>query len=145
MTEAEKAAQTAAIAEARAAGLAEGKTAATTEATAAAASATKAATDAERKRVHAIQTCDAATGKPGLAAHLALETDMTVEQAQALLAKAAVETPDKPTNALAGAMANVPNPKIGADAQVDSEPKKVTVTPAANVYAMRRKQAGHAA
>lgn len=144
MTETEKAAQTALIAEARAAGLAEGKTAAATEATTAAQAATKAATEAERKRVHAIQTCDAAKGKPALAAHLALETDMTVEAAQALLAKAAVETPDKPANQLAGAMAHVPNPKVGADGQpIDTgtdQPRPVKTS--AEVIALRNKQAG---
>lgn len=141
MTEQEKAAQAALIAEARAAGLAEGKTAATTEATAATATATKAASKAERERVHAIQTCEAAKGKPSLAAHLALETEMTVEQAQALLAKAAVETPDKPTNVLAGAMANVPNPKLGPDGQpVTDQPRQVKSS--AEVIAFRNKQAG---
>lgn len=119
MTEQEKAAQTALIADARAAGVAEGKAQATTEATNTAAVATKAATDTERKRIAAIQTCDAAKGRPILAAHLALETEMSVEQAAALLAKAAIEAPDKPANPLAAAMENVPNPKVGAGAGDD--------------------------
>jgi len=78
--------------------------------------AAKAASEAERKRIQAIQTCEAAKGKPALAAHLALETDMSVEQATALLAKAAPEAgATSPTNLLAAHMANVPNPKVGAD------------------------------
>ena len=141
MTDQERAAQAALIAEARAAGVTEGKT----ETAATAAKAAKAAADAERKRVSAIQTCEAATGKPALAAHLALETEMTVEQAQALLAKAAVETPAVPANALAERMAGIPNPKIGADGGNENEPKQVTVISANELFARRRKQAGHAA
>lgn len=144
MTEQEKSAQTALIAEARAAGIAEGKTAATAEATAANATAAKAATEAERKRVHAIQTCEAAKGKPALAAHLALETEMTVEQASALLAKAAPEAAAStaPANLLAAAMAKEKNPSIGADAG-DGEPPKCAVISANELFAKRRAQAGH--
>lgn len=112
MTDQEKAAQAALVAEARAAGFAEGKSAATTEAATIAATAAKASAETERKRIAAIQTCEAAKGKPQLAAHLALETDMTVEQAQALLAKAAVET-TAAANPLAAAMP--PNPKVTPD------------------------------
>lgn len=108
------------LAEAEARGEAKAKAAAKTEADTAA----KAATEAERKRVNAIQTCEQAKGKPALAAHLALETEMSVEDAQKLLAKAAVEGDGKPTNLLEAAMRTVPNPKVGADGGGDDgEPK----------------------
>jgi signal peptide peptidase SppA len=55
----------------------------------------KAATDskaAERARISGILNSEEAKARPGAAAHLALETDMTVAQATALLAKLPSET-----------------------------------------------------
>lgn len=115
---------------AKAEGVAEGKATAAAEAAAKApkdppadpAAVAKAAVEADRKRVVAIQSCEAAKGKPALASHLALETDMTIEQATALLAKAAVEVPAK-TNALDAALRGT-NPKVAADAgEADDKPK----------------------
>lgn len=134
------------MAEARAAakaeGVAEGK--ASAEATAKAAkpepaadpaAVAKAAVEADRKRVVAIQSCEEAKGKPTLASHLALETDMTVEQATALLAKAAVEAPTKPGNPLAALIP--PNPKVAADAGNDDGAPKPNID-ASKIYESRR-------
>lgn len=138
MTDQEKAAQAAMVAEARAAGVTEGRTAAEADAktkaaatppkmeTVDVAAAAKAAVESDRKRVVAIQSCEAAKGKPILASHLALETDMSVEQATSLLAKAGVEAPSKPVNQFADAMAALGNPKVGAgagDKDGDGAPK----------------------
>jgi signal peptide peptidase SppA len=117
------------LAAAKAEGVNEGKSQAVTEAQTAATT----ASTAERTRIAAIQNCEAAKGKPILAAHLALETDMTAEQATALLAKAAVEVPGKPANPLAASMP--PNPKVTADAG-EGEPTRRP--DAAKIYASRK-------
>lgn len=69
---------------------------------------------AERARVQAITTCDEAKERPLLAQHLAFETDMPAEAAQALLAKAAKETSSAPANPLDAVMRGT-NPKVGVD------------------------------
>jgi capsid assembly protease len=100
------------LAAARAEGIAEGKTQATTEqAAAATAEAEKNSAAATKARIKAIETCAEAKDRPAFAKHLAFETEMSVDEARALLSAAAKETP---TNPLA---ANMPkNPRIGADA-----------------------------
>lgn len=67
---------------------------------------------AERARVKAILTHDEAKDRGAVAQSLALETDMSVEQAAKVLAA----TPKaSPGNALASVMAGISNPKVGAD------------------------------
>lgn len=51
---------------------------------------------AERQRIAGIQSCDEAKGKPKLAAHLALNTSMSIDEAKAILGAAAVETAEAP-------------------------------------------------
>jgi len=51
-----------------------------------------AARKAERERMHAILNCEQAVGRTGLASHLATATDMSVDDAKATLAAAALET-----------------------------------------------------
>lgn len=87
-----------------------------TERDAAKAAATVAKTEgatAERARIKSILTADAAKQRPALAQHIAFDTDMTPETATAMLAKAGIETAAKPANALAAAMARIPNPNVG--------------------------------
>lgn len=67
------------------------------EAAATAAAATPAPQTAERQRVKAILSCDEANGKSALANHLAFETELSVEQAQAMLKAAAPETAGAPS------------------------------------------------
>lgn len=106
-----------------------------TEASAAAVA--KAGTDA-KARVQAILQCEAAKDRPQLAAHLAFATDMAPDEATALLAKAGVETPAAPVNALAAAMPA--NPRVGADAE-DPAGGKPRIKSSAEIYQMRAKQA----
>ena len=61
-------------------------------------------------RISAILDCDEARGRDKLARHFAFRTAMSVDDAKAALALAA------PESTPAGArMAQVPNPKVGAD------------------------------
>lgn len=114
--------------EARNAALAEAKA----EATAGANAAAKAA----QERVAAILGHEEAKGRTKAAQHIAFKTAMSVEDAIAMLASTEKEAATA-ANALADAMARVPNPKIGADAgNPDNEAPQAPV--AANVYAMRR-------
>jgi hypothetical protein len=73
----------------------------------------KAGVTAERERIRGILAHEEAKTRPQLALSLALESDMSVEQAAKLLAKA----PKEPStgNAFAALMNKVPNPKVGAD------------------------------
>jgi capsid assembly protease len=72
----------------------------------------------ERTRIKAIQGCDEAKGREGLASHLAFETSMSADAAKALLAASpkAAAADDKAANPFAAAMANG-NPNVGADGQ----------------------------
>lgn len=72
---------------------------------------------AERTRCQAILTCEEATGRTDMARHLAFQTSMSAADAQTLLkvapkVEAAAPAPAK--NPLDAAMANAPNPKVGA-------------------------------
>jgi capsid assembly protease len=84
----------------------------------------KAASDArtaERARMSGIQGCDEAKGREKLANHLAMNTDMSVDAAKAILAaspKAEAATPKAEVSAVnpfQAAMDATPNPKVGAD------------------------------
>lgn len=74
---------------------------------------------AERVRMSAITGCEEAKGKPALASHLATNTELSVEEAKALLAVAAPEqqaSPGKPEeNKFAAAMNASDHPNVGAD------------------------------
>lgn len=87
---------------------------------AAAASAATEARTAERTRVSGILGCADAKGRETLANHLAMNTDMSVEDAAKVLAaapQAASAAPAAPAaNAFAAAMAASTNPDVGADA-----------------------------
>lgn len=74
---------------------------------------TREAATAERARISAIFGCDEAKGRSKLAQTLAMEMDVSLEQAKKLLAASPVETAAA-TNAFAAAMSNVTNPKVGA-------------------------------
>lgn len=78
---------------------------------------------AEKARIAGIQSCEEAKGREALASHLALNTDLSVEDAKGILA-ASPKTEDKPAepakpaaaaNPFAAAMAATPNPNVGAD------------------------------
>ena len=74
------------------------------------------ASTAERTRISAILTSDEAKGRDGLANHLAFKTDMSVDDAKAMLAAADKkgETAEKP-NGFAEAMDGSRHPNVGAD------------------------------
>lgn len=72
---------------------------------------------AERERIRAILTSEAAADKPSLAKHLALDSDMTPDQAGAVLSAAAPEsTAQDQRGRLAAYMDAAEHPEIGADA-----------------------------
>lgn len=78
-------------------------------------------------RIKDIQTCDEAKGRTKLAAHLAFNTAMGVDEAKALLAASAVEaTADsgatEQANALAAGMAKVTNPAVGSEVAAATDP-----------------------
>jgi signal peptide peptidase SppA len=82
------------------------------------ASATASATakTAERARVQGILNCEEAKGKSALANHLALNTDMSVDDAKAMLKVAAAEAPAAAAGAAFNqAMDNTANPNVGAN------------------------------
>ena len=119
MTDQERAAQAALVAEARAAGVNEGKTAAEaeaaqrlTEAQAAAKTATETAAKAAHDRVVSILGSDEAKGREALAKQLASMSQISAEDAIATL-KAAPKADSKVTNLLAANMP--PNPSVAAD------------------------------
>lgn len=101
------------------------------------AAATKDGVTAERARIKSILTADAAKDRPALAQHLAFDTDMAPEAATAMLAKAGVESA-APANALADAMAKLPNPKVTPSAEQSGEALKVSLD-TASIYELRRK------
>lgn len=94
---------------------------ASTEATATQAAAEPAKVDvaaereAERTRIAGITGHEAAKGKSALANHLALKTDLSVEDAAKILAAAAPEKAEGDTNAFAAAMDASAHPAVGAD------------------------------
>ncbi len=73
------------------------------------------AVKAERARVSGIQTCEEAKGREALAAHLAFETDMSVDAARKLLAAAPIAAPAAKGNAFKEAMDAGKHPNIGVD------------------------------
>lgn len=79
----------------------------------------KAAADArvaERARVSGIITCEEAKGRTQLANHLAMKTDMSVEQAKETLAAAPVEAAAPAAgNPFKNAMDNGQHPNVGVD------------------------------
>lgn len=79
---------------------------------------------AERARISGIQSCEEAKGRETLASHLALNTDLSVDAAKAILAAspaAAAAAAPAPAAAapksdpLAAAMASAKHPNVGAD------------------------------
>lgn len=78
---------------------------------------------AERARIKGIQDHEEAKGRTSLANHLALNTDLSVEQAAAILAAApreekAKEASATSANPFAQAMNSTENPNVGADGSV---------------------------
>lgn len=74
----------------------------------------------ERARIKAILTADEASERAELAAHLAFETDMTVETATAALAKAPKQSAKGEGFArFDAAMRDAGNPRVGADTGAD--------------------------
>jgi capsid assembly protease len=103
--------------------------------------ATVEARTAARTRINGILACDEAKGREQVAKALALDTDLDLDAARKVLGATPVEAA-KPVNALAAAMASVPNPKVGAEAPdapaAGDEKEEVAailrLVPAANRY-----------
>lgn len=92
---------------------------------------------AEHDRIGGILTRAEAKDRPQLALSVALETEMTVEQAAKLLATAPKQAQG---SALASLMAGIKNPKVGADTDVDTAATKPRLD-TASIYASRRRAA----
>lgn len=85
---------------------------------------TQAARTAERARIQGIQSCEEAKGREALANHLALNTEMSVDDAKAILAaspkvesktEAAAQTQQTQGNAFKATMDADNHPNVGAD------------------------------
>lgn len=81
----------------------------------------------ERARIEGIQTCEEAQGRGKLASHLAFKTDMSVDEARAILAAAPAEQqaetkPDASVNRFEAAMNTARHPNVGADAGGGDDP-----------------------
>lgn len=92
---------------------------------------------AERARIRGILAHAESKDRPQLALSLALESDMDVEQAAKVLAKAAKESPNG--NAFAALMARVPNPKVIPDAGGEGGEGKPRID-TAEIYGNRKQQ-----
>lgn len=77
----------------------------------------------ERSRVKSITTCEEAKGREDLAAHLAYDTDMSVDAARATLAKSPAAAP-KAASPFAAAMDGSANPNVGNGGGGDEEEVK---------------------
>lgn len=88
---------------------------------------------AERERIDGILTCEEAKGRTELARHLALKTDMGVDDAKAVLASAPVEAGKAETDRLSTAMGTVKNPQVGPG---EGESADAGDNPDANAAAM---------
>lgn len=99
--------------------------------------ATVGAVAAERTRIRAITTHAEAAGRTDMAAHLAFETDMSVEQATSLLAKAP-KAAAATANPLEVAMASVKNPQVGADTGKADDDDAEAARLAQNIVALHR-------
>lgn len=79
----------------------------------------------EKDRIKAILAAPEAADRAALANHLALNTELSVDDARAVLAASPKEAPQAAAgNAFAAAMAATPNPEVGADgAAENAEPK----------------------
>lgn len=99
----------------------------TTQAATDQAALTKASSDAkiaERARVNGILSCEEAKGRTTLANHIAMNTDMSVDEAKAMLKVApaqAAATPAAAANPFAAAMNNSENPNVTAEASGGGE------------------------
>lgn len=97
---------------------------------------------AERERIAAIQGHANAKDKPALAAHLALNTEMSVDDAAALMAVAAPETKepaaDNGASHFSAAMDTSDHPNVGADAGASSG----EMTPAQRILAAQAAATG---
>lgn len=93
----------------------------------------------ERARIAAIMDSEEAKGRETQARHLAFSTDLSAEQARAILntaPKTEVAAP-KPPNRLEDAMSRIENPKVGADTAADGEDAEAA-TLAASIVAIHR-------
>lgn len=99
----------------------------------------------ERARMAGIMNCEEAKGKTALANHLALNTEMSIDEAKGILAASAPEKSEQAatpapvaetpkTNALATAMANTPNPNVGADTVDETAQDKANANPLLGDY-----------
>lgn len=92
----------------------------------------------ERARIQGILNCEEAKGRSALANHLATNTDMSVEDARAMLSVAAEEVPiATATNALDQVMSAEVEPDIGLDAGEESA-EDAQVTTAVSLFNQAR-------
>jgi capsid assembly protease len=101
------------------------------------ASAQQEARKAERARIQGIQSCEEAKGREALANHLALNTEMSVDDAKAILAAAPVtaqaEATNQSGNAFEAAMERSGNPKVGADDNTGDADESTSENAAASI------------
>lgn len=97
---------------------------------------------AERARVAGILACDEAKDRPSLARHLATNTNMSLDDAKAALAAAAVETkPKAGVNPLDAAM-GAGGPNVGAGSEADAGQGNTPQSAAARILAAQSAATG---
>lgn len=102
------------------------------------------ARQAERARVNGILTCEEAKGRETLANHIAMNTEMSVDDAKKMLAaspKAEPKAETKP-NTFEQAMTGTQNPNVGADASA-ADPE-ANAAPGAGLMAAWKAATGNA-
>ncbi len=90
----------------------------------------------ERARISSILTHAEASGRTALAQHLAFQSDMTVDAAAAILKASPEES--AAGNQLAAAMAQVPNPAVGADGNPQAKGAAKPMIDHAKIYNGRK-------
>ena len=78
------------------------------------------AVNAEKERIRSILAAPEAADRAALANHLALNTELSVDDVRSVLAASPKEAPQASGNAFAAAMDNTPNPEVGADGAAEN-------------------------
>lgn len=98
---------------------------------------------AERARIQTIVMHAEASGRKGLAQHIAFETDMAAEAATALLAKSPKAELAFAAGSLAGEMARAGTPGVTLGAPTDGDPPAEPTVSHTSIYARRNQAAKH--
>lgn len=97
---------------------------------------------AERARIQGITACDEGKTRPTLANHLAMNTEMSVDDARKVLAASAEENTKQAAGPLATAMASSEQPNVGAIDGAESDGEQPRQSASARILAAHNKANG---